>query len=421
MSIPRHRPPGVLGPAVMAGKAVLLPLVRARRRSLGDTVFVAVTGSVGKTTTTGLLEAVLGTRGPVAPSGRGAPQATKLARTVLGTRSAHWACVYELQLSRPGVLDQLVWAYEPDVAVVTTIGLDHWRAFGSPDAIAAEKRKVVAGLRPDGLAVLNTDDPLTRGLADAAPGRVVHYGRSAGAGVRAEDVSVDSRGRLMFTLVNGTDRWPVATRLQGELWLTATLAALATGVSLGVPEEDAVRAIESVEPVLHRLSVLEAPGGVTYLRDDWKAPTATVGPALDALASMPARRRVAVLGELHDDRRRARVFYRGIVQEARRRADLVVLVGDKARYGLKGNRDDPAIVHFDGAPAATRFLRGELAEGDVVLVKSNWIPDHLERISLAAVRPIECKRIRCRRRVFCDDCRLLAPGRRRSRWNGSAA
>lgn len=412
MSVPIHRPAGPLGAVAFAGKLAVLPLVRARRRRLRGTAFVAVTGSAGKTTATRLLGAVLATRGPVTPRRRGPAQAWKLAKTVLSARSRHWACVQDLPLAQPGALDELVWTYEPDVAVVTAIGLDHWRAFGSPDAIAREKRKVVAALRPDGLAVLNADDPQVRGLAEAAPGRVVLYGRAADADVRAEDVGVDGRGRLTFTLVHGGERLPVATRLQGELWLASTLAALATGIELGIEAADAVGAVAAVEPVLHRLSVLEAPGGVTYLRDDWKGASWTVGPALDALTAVPARRRIAVLGELSDDERpRARTFYPDVARKARRRADLVVLVGQKARHGLRAGVDDGSIVHFADAGEATGFLRGVVEDGDVVLVKANRRPEHLERVALASVLPVTCGRVRCSKRVFCDDCRLLARGR----------
>jgi UDP-N-acetylmuramoyl-tripeptide--D-alanyl-D-alanine ligase len=393
----------------------LLPLARARRRWLHGTTFVAVTGSAGKTTTTRLLDAVLATQGPVAPRRRGPAQGWKLAKTILSTSSRHWACVHDVALSHPGVLEELVWTLEPDVAVVTTVGLDHWRAFGSPDAIAGEKRKVVAALRPDGLAVLNADDPKVREMREAAPGRVVLFGRAIDADVRAEDVGVDGRGRLTFTLLLDGERWPVETRLQGELWLAAALAALATGSALGVSAAAAVHAVATVEPVLHRLSVLEAPGGVTYLRDDWKGASWTVGPALDALAAMPARRRVAVLGELPDDARRARAFYRDVVRDARRRADLVVLVGGKARNGLKGHHGDSAIVHFEGVPEATGFLREVLEAGDVVLLKANRVPEHLERIALASVLPVSCGRVRCAKRVFCDDCRLLVSGNRNGR------
>ena len=409
MSVTFHRPPGRLGFAVVPAKLVALPLARARRRRLGKTTtFVAVTGSAGKTTTTRLLDAVLATRGPVAPRRRGPGQARKLVKTITSTRPHHWACVQDLALSLPGALDELAWAYEPDVAVVTTIGLDHWRAFGSPDAIAREKRKVVEALRPGGLAILNADDPQVRAMRDAAPGRVLLFGRAADADVRAEDVGVDARGRLTFALVHDGQRWPVETRLQGELWLTAALAALTTGLALGVRAAAAVGAVGTVDPVLHRLSVLEAPSGVTYLRDDWKGASWTVAPALEALAAMPARRRVAVLAELPDDERRPRAFYRDVVRDARRRADLVVLVGAKARNGMRGNRDDGAVVHFDGAAEAGEFLRSELGDGDVVLLKANRTPEHLERIALASIRPVACRRVRCTKRVFCDDCRLLA-------------
>ena len=415
------RPPGRLGPAVVGIKALLLPLTRARRRRLSATTFIGVTGSAGKTTATHLLDAILATRGPVAPRRGGPAQAWRLVKTIFTTTRRHHACVHELAISGPKMLDELLWTLEPDVAVVTTVGFDHWRAFGTHEAIGPEKAKVVAAVPPEGLAVLNADDPLVRGMNVVARCPVLLYGRSPDAMVRAEDVGVDGSGRLLFTLVYDGVRVPVTTQLQGELWLTSALAALATGLALGIAAPDAVRAVADVEPVLHRLSVLRTAGGITFLRDDWKGASWTVRPALEALATMPARRRIAVLGELPDDLRRARVFYRDIAREARRTADLVVLVGQKARHGLRARtgEDDRSFAWFAGAPEAAEFLRTRLGEGDVVLIKANRIPEHLERVALSNVFPVTCKRVRCTKRVFCDDCRLLT--RRTSRRDGTDA
>jgi UDP-N-acetylmuramoyl-tripeptide--D-alanyl-D-alanine ligase len=96
---------------------VALPLVRARRRRLRGTTFLGVTGSAGKTTTTRLLDAVLKTRGPVTPRPGERVPARKLIRAILATRANHLACVHELALSGAGLFDELLWAYEPDVAV----------------------------------------------------------------------------------------------------------------------------------------------------------------------------------------------------------------------------------------------------------------------------------------------------------------
>lgn len=413
------RPPGRLGPAVLAIKAVLLPLARARRRRLSATTFIGVTGSAGKTTATHLLDAVLATGGPVAPPRGGPAQAWKLIKKIFATHRRHHASVHEFALSSPKMLDELLWAFEPDVAVVTTMGFDHWRAFGTVESLRQEKAKVVAAVPPDGLVVLNADDPHVRVMSEVARCPVVLHGRSPDASVRADDVGVDGRGRLVFTLVHKGVRVPVVTRLQGELWLPSVLGALATGLALGIGAQDAVRAVTEVEPVHHRLSVLRTAAGVTFLRDDWKGASWTVGPALQALAAFPARRRVVVLGELPDDPNRPRVFYRNIAREARRTADLVVLVGQKARHGFRARagEDDTSFAWFAGAPEATDFLRTTLTDGDVVLIKANRIPEHLERVALSYALPVTCVRVRCTKRVFCDDCRLLT---RRSPKGGVA-
>lgn len=390
-------------------RPVLLGAVRLRRRRLRGTTFVAVTGSAGKTTTCRLLAATLAPDGDTVLSTGRRSATLQLARAVARLRRRHRFCVLELAAFEPGSLDARLRAYEPDVGVVTTIGDEHVSRFGTRAAIAAEKAKLVAALPATGIAVLNADDPAVRAMAAATRARVILVGRAPEADVRAEDVRTVGAGRLALTLVAADRRLTVETRLRGEIWTTAVLAAVATAHALGVDLERAVAAIGAAEPAPCRLEPLETASGVTFLRDDWKAPAWTVRPALEALAGTGSGRKIAVLGCVSDDRRRPRVLYAALAREARRHADLVVLVGPWAHHGLRAreHEDDGSVVAFDSAPRANAFLRGRLSSGDVVLVKATHDLLHLERIALAGALPVSCARPICRLPIVCDTCRLL--------------
>jgi UDP-N-acetylmuramyl pentapeptide synthase len=399
------------GSIYVGGKLAVLPLARARRRRLRETTFVAVTGSWAKSTTVQLIAAALAARGPVSPRAGGRSQGLKVTRAILGTRRRHRSCVYELAAYGPGTLDEILWAYEPDVGVVTTVGFDHINVFGTQEAIAREKEKLVASLPPSGVAILNADDPNVRAMADASSARVVLYGRSAEADVRAEDVRAAFPERLSFTVVTGGRRVPVQTRLCGQLWVTSALAAIATACALGVPPEAAAARLAAVEPSNRKLSVLETPTGVTFLRDDYKATWCTVQPALEVLGSARAKRKLAVLGYLHNYAPPpVELLYAELAREARRYADLVVLVGPNAQHGLRArsSEDDDTIRAFSTAAEATAFLREILAPGDLVLVKGSQLGDGLERVSLAQVLPVTCWVPTCEKFMKgCDKCRLL--------------
>ena len=414
-----HKPRTVgFGSFYAGAKLIALPLVRARRRRLRETAFVAVTGSWAKTTTVRLIAAALAERGPVSEVRYGRSQGLKVVRTVLGTRRRDRSCVYELAAYGPGTLDEILWAYEPDVGVVTHIGFDHLNVFENQAAIAREKEKLVAALPSSGVAVLNADDPNVRAMADASSARVVLYGLSAEADVRAEDVLAAFPERLSFTVVIDGRRVPVQTRLCGRLWLPSALAAIATACALGVSPEAAAARLAAVEPSHRKLSVLETPAGVTFIRDDYKATWRTVAPALELLGSARAKRKVAVLGYLHNYAPQPiEPLYTELAREARRNADLVVMVGPNAQHGLRArsSEDDDTIRAFSTAAEATSFLRELLAPGDLVLVKGSQLGDGLERVSLAQVLPVNCWVPSCERFLKgCDECRLLTRGSQRA-------
>jgi UDP-N-acetylmuramoyl-tripeptide--D-alanyl-D-alanine ligase len=218
-------------------------------------------------------------------------------------------------------------------------------------------------------------------MAGETRARVVLYGRTADADVRAEDVSAAFPERLAFTVVADGERVRVQTQLVGELWVTAALAAIASGWALGISLEDAAAAIAAEEPYRARLEPIAIPRGATFLRDDHKASGWTVLPTLEVLSAASARRKIAVLGRVSDDSRKTRVLYRDLAREAKRHADLVLVVGEWAHYGLKAREspDDETVVALETVDEAIEYLHDAVEPGDLVLVKSNR--RHLERLT----------------------------------------
>ena len=360
----------------------LLGLAGLRRRMLRDVAFVAVTGSCGKTTTRDLL-------GAIVAAGGGRPRRyavhnlpIDLARSVLGTRPRDRWCVQEVAASRPGSIDWAVRLVQPRVAVVTNILDDHRSAFRTREAAAEEKGRLLEALPPDGTAVLNADDPLVLAMARRTRARVLTFGLLADAHVRAEAVRSAWPERLSFEVVHGEERREVRTRLCGAHWVSCALAAIAGGVAAGVPLEAAARALEGVDPVPGRMSPAGGPGGAVLVRDDWKAPLPSVTPALEFLRSARSARRVAVLGTISDYRGPARRAYASAARAALEAADLVVFVGAGAEQALRGAAGDPRLAAFTRVEEAATFLRGELGEGDLVLLKGTS-GDGFERLAPA--------------------------------------
>ena len=354
------------------------------RRAVAGVSFIAVTGSAGKTTTKDLIAAVLSSRHRGSKSPGTHNSAHWVTHTVLGARRGDGFCVHELGATGPGSLDDAIALVRPRIAVVTNVGGDHRSAFRTLDATATEKAKVVHAVPRAGFAVLNADDPRVLAMAGGCRGRVLTYGLHPDALVRAESVRSSWPDRLAFTLIHGEQRVAVQTRLCGLHWIHACLAAITTGIGLGVPLPVAAAALAAVEPLPGRYQPVEA-AGVAFIRDEFKASLWSVAPAVEFLRDARAVRKVAVFGTISDYAGRASQVYADVARQALHVADEVIFVGPQAvRSG--GARNHPkgwALRAFPSISEAHRYLSETLVPGDLVMLKGSQRADHLLRLVLA--------------------------------------
>ncbi len=346
---------------------------------------IGVTGSVGKTTTKDLLAQVLGAAGPTIAPERSFNNEIGLPLTVLRADESTRYLVLEMGASGIGHLTYLTGIAPPDVAVVLVVGSAHIGEFGGIEAVAKAKAEIVQGLVPDGVAVLNADDPRVRAMADVAPGQVVSFGTSAGADVRARGVRIDRAGRAGFTLeAPGPDgvvrQAPVELRLVGEHHAHNAVAAAAAALQVGLGLEEVAASLSVAEALSpHRMHVVDRPDGVTVIDDSYNANPDSMQAALKALAVVAGRdrRSIAVLGEMLELGEDAREAHDAIGRLAvRLNIALTVVVGEGARPIRDGaNREGSwgdEIAVADDIESAARFLDEELRAGDVVLVKSSY-------------------------------------------------
>lgn len=386
--------PTVVVDDVQAALGELARAVLARVRAAGDLRVVAVTGSVGKTTTKDLLGQLLADLLPagVAPEdGLVVPTGSfnnevGLPLTVLRVTEATRFLVLEMGADGPGNIAYLTRIAPPDVGVVLAVGVAHVGKFGSVEAIARTKAEMVSGVVPGGTVVLNADDQRVAAMASlAAPGHAVTtFGTISSADVRAADVEVDASGRATFDLVAaGAEPAPVALRLVGAHHVSNALAAAATVLALGGATAAGIAAVAQglsrATPLSpHRMAVTERPDGVTVVDDAYNANPDSMRAALRALAVMAGRTRrsVAVLGEmleLGDGSRAAHDEIGRLV--VRLNVKLLVVVGDGAYHIHEGALQEGSwgeeSVFVPDLDAARAVLAEALEPGDVVLVKSS--------------------------------------------------
>lgn len=385
------------------------PLAWVNRRLALRTAVVGVTGSAGKTTTKDVCVTMLEEFG-----GCGASQRTMNSRlgVVRSLRKLRWFQRYfviEMSGGRPGELDHSMNLVKPDIGVLTNIGRDHYKAFKSIDGIVAEKAKMVRYLPPSGTAVLNMDDPHVRAIGEACSHRKVWVGRTEGATVRLIDVSSLWPEPLTLTVEHEHTLYQIRTRLYGEHMALPVLCALGVAVALDLPLDRAIVGIANVTAVEGRMQIVEGEDGVVFIRDDWKAPDWTLQAPIEFLRQAQAERKVAIVGSVSDFSADSTSKYKQIARRMREVADLVVFVGPNAHRAVRArkNPDDQSLVGFERIIDAARFLKEELRQGDLVLLKGSAKADHLVRLLYDRYQSVQCWEDRCGLNRFCGVCPKL--------------
>jgi len=329
---------------------------------------IGVTGSCGKTTTKELIASILATQGATKKSTHLFNAPHLVVETVLAIAPWHRFCVHELGTQHFGQMDESVKVFQPHIGVVTHIGLDHRTTFRTKERVAMEKGRLIETLPGGGVAVLNADDPHVLAMRERTGVRILTYGLSAEAMVRAEEITGAWPQRLSLLTIYGNERARVQTKLIGEHWVHAVLAALATGIANGIPLQQAARALESVEPSEGRMSLHETPDGVTFIRDDWKASMWTIPASLQFMQKARATRKVVIIGTISDYPGKSSPKYRNVARQALEVADRVIFVGKMARHvrKLQGQYPKNKLIVRDSLYEVDQFLSGFLNRGYLV-------------------------------------------------------
>jgi alanine racemase len=277
---------------------------------------IAVTGSTGKTTTKEAIADVLATQAPTFRSWRNYNDLLGLPLSLGALDPSHRYAVVELGADHPGEIATLAAIARPTVGVVTNVSATHLQYFAGVAQLGEELAKLPALLPPDGIAVLNADDEVTRAMAAETTARTLFFAPCsadtasapiyADLPVRYEVVPLGSRAPLALALrpegeEPGTGEIVEFPHLHGDHWVYAVLAALTVGAALGVPQTDALRALRGLRPLPGRMRWLPGADGLALLDDSHNATPASAAAGLTVLAAIAKGRggaRIAVLGDM---------------------------------------------------------------------------------------------------------------------------
>jgi UDP-N-acetylmuramoyl-tripeptide--D-alanyl-D-alanine ligase len=377
------------------------------RRLLFKTTFIGITGSVGKTTAKECAYALLSASftGVKTTDNRSARK--ELPRTILRARPWHRFVVAEVGIVEPGIMWRSALLLKPDIVLFLGVKRNHIRSFGSLEETADEKAKLLQGMSRGGLAILNADDPQTARIARRLACSIRWFGTSAECDYRGGQGSAKWPERLSFVAHHAGEAEMVRTQLIGVHWMPAVLAAIAAGLSLGIPLENAVKPLLEVPPFPARLEPVDLPSGAVVLRDEYNGSIDSLDVALDVLREYGEGRRILVISDIVDLPGNYRHRLKHIARVAIAACDVCVFVGSKAHYGKRRAMDagmaDSQVYAFELLNQAAAFLERDTGPGDLILLRGRRTDD-LSRVfatiplskPLQPIDPNDARRIAAR-------------------------
>lgn len=370
---------------------------------------VAITGSVGKTTTKSACVAVLAVRFRVRGSEKNFNNELGVPLTIIGVDAPgrnplKWfACflkgalmlldsdplypqvlVLEMGADHPGDIGYLMSIAPPDVGVVTAVSAAHTEFFESVDGVLAEKKKMVTRLAADKTAIVNADDEQLASVRGEIEAHRVTFGFSAHAQIRAGEITTryGAQGTPLGTevqLVADEETAPLyIPDAVGRPVVYAALAGVAVGRAMGLGFPEIQLGLNAFTPPAGRMRVIAGIKKTTIVDDTYNASPRAALEALDAVAQLQnARRKIAVLGDMLELGALTESTHRevGTACAASHAFEMLVTVGPAARFiagaARAGGMLESDVFSFDSAPDAGAFLQDRLHEGDIVLVKGS--------------------------------------------------
>ena len=293
---------------------------------------VAITGSVGKTTTKDMVAAVLGEKYRVLKTEGNLNNDIGVPMTLLRLNREHQIAVLELGMNHAGEIDYLSDLVEPDLALITNIGDSHIEFFGSREKILEAKSEIFHHAKPDCVAILNGDDPLLRTLAPL-PFPTVWCGAGADNDYRATEIRSDGGSHMFCRARTPRLECEVEIPALGEHMVYPTLMALAVGEHFGLTQEEMVRGVRHFAPTKMRMTILHRGEDITILNDTYNANPQSMRAAVEVLSSSRSPYKVAVLGDMFELGPLAPALHAGVGEYlGKAGVDCLVAVGELARH-----------------------------------------------------------------------------------------
>jgi UDP-N-acetylmuramoyl-tripeptide--D-alanyl-D-alanine ligase len=337
---------------------------------------IGITGSIGKTTTKEFTWRLLSQNLNVLKSEGNFNNQLGVPLSLLKLTDKHEVAVLEMAMSAPGEIRTLTRIAPPDIAVITNIYPVHLQFFNSIEEIALAKKEILEGTKNDGIAVLNGDDPLVKKIAEDWKGKRILFGLSEECEVRAQDIQKVGWEGMSFELRYGPRREKISLPFFYESHLYNFLAASAAAWALSIPFEDIMPQIITLKLMPNRGTLVRLAKNIKLIDDSYNSNPAALEAALKALAPLPSKRKMAILGDMLElGEKEVEYHIQAGKQVAESGWDILVTVGILSQHMAEGALSSgmgvDQILSFKNSEEAAEEILRLVQEEDLILVKSS--------------------------------------------------
>lgn len=337
--------------------------------------FIAITGSVGKTTVKDMIAEILKVKFCVHKTQGNYNNEIGLPLTLFNLDDKHEVSVVEIGMSGLGEIKKLTHIISPQIAVITNIGVSHIEKLGSKENIAKAKMEILASMTREDLVVLNADSPELLKYQKTITPKKIFFGVKNGD-VRALNVKTYGDKGIEFEICGSYGHMSFRVPIPGAHNVYNALAAIIVGFEMGLTHEEIQEGFLNLKPTHMRLEFKKTSSGLTVIDDTYNASPDSMRAALDMLSqSGMGKKKVCILGDMLELGRYSVQAHEDIGRYAAAKADILIGIGtyadSLARGAISGNMDPKNVFAFESVEEALPETEKLASKCDIILVKAS--------------------------------------------------
>ena len=362
---------------IVENTIVALQKIASYKRDLYDIPVIAVTGSVGKTSTKDIISSVVSTSYNVLKTQGNLNNHIGVPMTILGLKD-HNALVVEMGMNNLGEISVLSKIAKPDIAVITNVGTSHIGNLGSRENILKAKLEILDGLKDDGVLIINNDNDLlhkwSSELKDRKSLKICTYGIENNSDVVARDIVLNENSSNFNAILKESNAVKdINVPVGGLHFVYNALCAIMVGKVLNIPMEKISKGIQKFELSKNRMELINLPNNIVIINDCYNANYDSMKAGIEYLAKTKAQRKIAVLGDMLELGEFSKKLHIEVGKEIlKNKIDILITVGKMAENIANTVKTVNSNVYVcQNNNEAVKKIKSIMRENDIILIKAS--------------------------------------------------